>query len=89
MDSETSESTNNNKDDNNNAGTIWFDSDKQLGPKVAIEDDNPVTRQEILDWIGKYADREIFEIRNLNTTKHEDEAQRIRKYQEYVRDNLR
>ena len=79
MDSETSESTNNNKDDNNNAGTIWFDSDKQLGPKVAIEDDNPVTRQEILDWIGKYADREIFEIRNLNTTKDEDETQRIRK----------
>lgn len=87
MDSETSKSTDNNKDDNNNAGTIWFDQ-STLGPKdPGIED--PVTRQEILDWIGKYADREIFEIRNLNTTRHEDEAQRIRKYQEYVRDNLR
>lgn len=86
MDSET-----NNKQqqgtDNHTAGTLWFDQ-SSLGPKDST-DEPEVTREEIITWIGKYADSEIFEIRNLNTTRHEAEAQRIRKYQQYIRDNLR
>ena len=84
---DSKESTNNS--DNNTAGTLWFDQ-SSLGPKdMTVADEPEVTREEIITWIGKYADSEIFEIRNLNTTRHEAEAQRIRKYQQYIRDNLR
>lgn len=65
--------------------TIWHDTDKAvIGDKL----DEPVTKQEIMDWIQKYADSEIFLIRNISSLRTEQEAQRIRKYQEYIREHL-
>lgn len=71
MDNETTTTSNPNNNPNNlgtsattdTGVTIWHDTDRLLGEKL----DEPVTKQEILDWIHKYADSEIFLIRNISS----------------------
>lgn len=64
---------------------LWFnDQTKELS-----SNEPPITNKEILDWIGRFVDREVFEIRNLNSRRTEDEAQRLRKRFEYLKEKLK
>lgn len=63
---------------------IWFNTET----RELNSGDPPITNQEILEWIGKFVDHEVFEIRNLNSRRTEAEAQRIRKRYEYLKERL-
>lgn len=86
MDSEIS--TGNNKETTTTteptpAGTLWFDQ-STLGPIV----DNEITDDEILRYINQKIDSDCFTIRNLTSLKTEDDAQRLRKYQDRLTELL-
>ena len=66
------------------AGTLWFDTNKKLGPIV----DDYVTDDEILRYCNEKIDSDVFIIRNLSSIKTEEDAQRLRKYQERLTELL-
>ena len=62
---------------------IWFPKDEPL------ELEEPITREEILNWINKKIDSEVFVVRNCTSLYPEDFAQRLRLYQQYIRLHLK
>lgn len=68
--------------------------DQEKNPVVWIKElDEPVmktvTKEDVLYWVNRKADAEVFVNRNITSLKSEEDSQFVRAIQKYIRENLK